>query len=149
MQQFAPDAPHADTWALILAMAQEDEDMRYLLAQQPRASHPAAFYLNMVRAAQPQNPVLALLEGIQLAEKRQMAQALPLLEKSVGLHPELADSDKLPALWAARFAALPLELATVDGFRPDGAGPVVLTRGQPPAPPSAAISQRTASSAPR
>ena len=111
LQRFDTDPARSITWALILAHAQMDEDMRYLLAQQPRASHPAAFYLNMVRAAQPQNPVLALLEGTQLAEKRQMAQALPLLEKSVGLHPELADSDKLPALWAARFAALPLDEA--------------------------------------
>ena len=111
LQRFDTDPARSITWALILAQAQLDEDMRYLLAQEKPSPHPAAFYLNMVRAAQPQNPMQALLEGIQLAEKRQMAQALPLLEQSVGQHPDLADSEKLPALWAARFAALPLDEA--------------------------------------
>ena len=50
-----------------------------------------------------------------------MDKALPLLERSVGQHPELADTEKLPALWAARFAALPLEEALARPF-PDSHG---------------------------
>lgn len=110
------DAVHADTWALILAWAQIDEDMRQLLAQEDMPPQPATHYLERVRAGTPDHPVLALIEGMRLAAKRQMAQALPLLEQSVGRHPEWADSDKLPTLWAARFAALPLEEALARPF---------------------------------
>jgi hypothetical protein len=115
-KQFSNDPENAITWALVLAIGQTDEDMRQLLAQEERPLHPADFYLNMVRAAQPAHPVLALLDGLRLARKRQMEQALPLLEIGVGQHPEMADSDKLPALWAARFAALPLEEALARPF---------------------------------
>ena len=57
-----------DTWDSMLAAACADapdlrEDVRRLLAQQTRAPHPANFYLDRVRAAQPQHPVLALIEG--------------------------------------------------------------------------------------
>lgn len=110
------DPARSITWALILAMGKMDEDMQRLLAREDMAAHPPEFYMNMVRAAQPQHPVLALIEGMKLAEKRKMEQALPLLEQSVGLHPDIADTDKLPALWAARFAALPLEEALARPF---------------------------------
>lgn len=120
-KQFSNDPANAITWALVLAIGQTDEDMRQLLAQEEMPLHPADFYLNMVRAAQPAHPVLALLDGLRLARKRQMEQALPLLETGVGQHPEMADSDKLPTLWAARFAALPLEEALARPF-PDAHG---------------------------
>jgi tetratricopeptide (TPR) repeat protein len=110
------DAAHADTWALILAWAQIDEDMRQLLAQEEMPPQPAAHYLERVRANAPGHPVLALIEGMRLASKRQMDKALPLLEQSVGRHPEFADGDKLSALWAARFAALPLQEALARPF---------------------------------
>lgn len=110
------DPQRSITWALILAMGGIDEDMRQLLAQEDMAAHPPEFYMNMVRAAQPQHPVLAVIEGMKWAEKRKMELALPLLEQSVGQHPEFADSDKLPALWAARFATLPLEEALARPF---------------------------------
>ena len=115
-QRFDTDPTRSITWALILAMGGIDEDMRQLLAQEDMAAHPPEFYMNMVRAAQPQHPVLAVIEGMKWASKRKMEQALPLLEQSVGLHPEFADTDKLPALWAARFAVLPLEEALARPF---------------------------------
>lgn len=115
-QQFPGDPAHATTWALVLAISQTDEDVRRLLAQQTRAPHPANFYLDRVRAAQPQHPVLALIEGMRLAKQRQLEQALPLLEIGVGQHPEMADGNKLSALWAARFAVLPLEEALARPF---------------------------------
>lgn len=115
-EQLPNDDAHATTWALVLAISQIDEDMRRILAQQGRAPHPANFYLDMVRAAQPQHPALAVIEGMHLAKQRQLVQALPLLEIGIGQHPEMADSNKLPALWAARFAALPLEDALARPF---------------------------------
>ncbi|GAB2462482.1 hypothetical protein GCM10027082_12430 [Comamonas humi] len=112
------DSPQANTWALILAWAQIEEDMRRLLAQADERLPPlpADDYLARVRASEPGHPVLALIEGMGHAAKRRMDQALPLLEQSVGLHPEIADSDKLPTLWAARFAALPLQEALARPF---------------------------------
>lgn len=115
-ERFDSDPAHSITWALILGISQVDEDMRQLLTQTSRPQHPADFYLNMARAAQPSHPALALVDGMKLARKRQFEQALPLLEVGVGQHPELADSDKLPTLWAARFAALPLEEALARPF---------------------------------
>ncbi|MCT9810263.1 hypothetical protein N0K08_06445 [Acidovorax sp. Be4] len=115
-ERFGNDAQHAVTWALILAMAQTDPDMRQLLAQESRPDQPADFYLDFVRAIAPHHPVLALTLGMRHAAKRQMDQALPLLEQSVGLHPHMADGEKLAALWAARFAALPLEEALARPF---------------------------------
>lgn len=114
--RFDSDPAHSITWALILGISQIDEDMRQLLAQENRPQHPADFYLNMARAAQPGHPALALIDGMKLVRKRQFEQALPLLEMGVGQHPELADGDKLSALWAARFAALPLEEALARPF---------------------------------
>ena len=115
-QRIDTDPARSITWALILAMGGIDEDMRQLLAQEEQAAHPPEFYMNMVRAAQPQHPVLAAIEGMKWAQKRKMELALPLLEQSVGQHPEFADTDKLPALWAARFAVLPLEEALARPF---------------------------------
>ena len=115
-ERFDSDPAHSITWALILGISQIDEDMRQLLAQESRPPHPADFYLNMARAAQPGHPALALIDGMKLARKRQFEQALPLLEVGVSQHPELADGDKLSALWAARFAALPLEEALARPF---------------------------------
>lgn len=116
LQQFAPEAPHADTWALILGWVQDDEDMRYLLARETMPPQPADFYLDFVRERDPQSDLLALALGLRYAAKRQLDKALPLLEQSVGRHPEWADSDKLPKLWAARFAVLPLEEALARPF---------------------------------
>ncbi|MDR2325253.1 MAG: hypothetical protein LBE51_07620 [Acidovorax sp.] len=117
-ERFAPDSAHATTWAVILACAREDEDMRQMLAQEPGAMplESADFYLDFVRSREPDSDLLALMLGLRHAAKRQMQQALPLLEQSVGRHPEWADSDKLPKLWAARFAALPLEEALARPF---------------------------------
>lgn len=116
LQQFAPDAPHADTWALILAMAQEDEDMRYLLAQETMPPQPADYYLDLVRARDPHNDLVAMIVGLRHARKRQLDKALPLLEQSVGRHPEWSNSDALSRLWAARFAVLPPEEALARPF---------------------------------
>jgi hypothetical protein len=110
-QRYESDPERAVTWALVLACARLDDDMSYLLAEEEMPPQPADYYLDLVRAVRPSHPVLALLEGMRLAQERQMDKALPLLEQSVGQHPEFADSAKLPALWAARFAALPLEEA--------------------------------------
>jgi hypothetical protein len=95
-KQFSNDPENAITWALVLAIGQTDEDMRQLLAQEERPLHPADFYLNMVRAAQPAHPVLALLDGLRLARKRQMEQALPLLEIGVGQHPRWPTATSCP-----------------------------------------------------
>lgn len=116
MEQFAPDAQHADTWALILAMAQEDEDMRYLLARETMPPQPADYYLDLVRARDPHNDLVAMVQGLRHAAKRQLDKALPLLEQSVGRHPEWSNSDALSRLWAARFAVLPLEEALARPF---------------------------------
>lgn len=110
------DLAHGNTWALILAISQIDEDMRQMLASEPRPPLPANDYLERVRASEPHHTILALTEGMRYSVKRQHEKALPLLEQSVGLHPEIADSDKLPALWAARFAVLPLEEALARPF---------------------------------
>ncbi|WP_027016312.1 hypothetical protein [Comamonas composti] len=106
LAQFDKDTPQTCTWALVLAWSQIDEDMRQLLADQDAAPHPATHYLDLVRARAPGHHLLALIEGLELARKHQMDQALPLLEQAVTSHPELADGDKLTALWAARFCAL-------------------------------------------
>lgn len=105
------DTGRAITWALILAMVHADTEMHYLFAQEKMPSRDADFYLDFVRAREPRNLLLALTQGMRHAAKRQMEQALPLLEQSVGQRPDLADGDKLSTLWAARFAVLPLEEA--------------------------------------
>ncbi|CAM4181739.1 Tetratricopeptide repeat protein [Comamonas aquatilis] len=106
----------AITWALILAMVHADTDMHYLFAQEKMPSRNADFYLDFVRAREPQNILLAMTQGMRHAAKRQLEKALPLLEQSVGQRPDLADGDKLAALWAARFAVLPLEEALARPF---------------------------------
>ena len=115
------DQTQAPTWALILAWAQIDSDFRHMLAQEPQPPLNADWYLDVARTQDHEHPVIALIEGMRFAAKRQMDKALPLLERSVGQHPELADTEKLPALWAARFAALPLEEALARPF-PDSHG---------------------------
>lgn len=114
--QFGSGSELDTTWALILAFALSDEDMRYLLSEETMPTESVDFYLQAVRARDPNNAVAALIEGMRLAAKRKMEQALPLLEQSVGQRPDWADSDKLNALWAARFAALPLEEALARPF---------------------------------
>ena len=103
------DPARAATWNAIMAFTLADEDMRYITAQEDTPELPLEHYLAQVRELDPEHIVLPLIEGLQHAEKRRMPQALPLLEKAVGQHPEFADSSKLLALLAARFACLPLE----------------------------------------
>ena len=105
------DQTQAPTWALILAWSQIDEDMRYLLSQETPAPLSVDWYLDVARTQDHSHAGIALIEGMRLASKRQLDKALPLLENSIGQHPEWADSAKLSALWAARFASLPLEEA--------------------------------------
>ena len=116
LEQVNRDQDQAPIWALILAWAQIDEDFRHLLADEPPPPLNADWYLDMARTQSPNHPMIALAEGMRLARQRRHQEALPLLEYSVGQHPEIADSDKLPALWAARFAALPLAEALARPF---------------------------------
>lgn len=109
LRQIDQDPAHTFTWALILAWAGMEPDMREIVAGSPLAPRQPADYLEQARRLAPDHPLLALVEGWQLARRRQWPQALPLLERGVAAQPDWANTELLPMLWAARFAVLGAE----------------------------------------
>lgn len=108
------DAPRRATWALILAWCSMDRECREALGQSqsfdqgtptpvPPPALPAEHYLEMVLQLQPQDPLVDLMRGMQLAyTRKQWPQALPLLERGCSAHPWLCNSEVVLMLWAAR-----------------------------------------------
>lgn len=121
LRQVDSDTTQAPAWALILAWAGTDPDLREILEDSPAAPRSAADYLALARAQAPGHPLADLIEGWQLAKDHQWAQALPRLERGVAGQPRYANSELLSLLWAARFAVLGTEPALQQPF-PQGHG---------------------------
>lgn len=95
------DVTHRSTWACILAWCCMDRDCRERV---PAPPHPAQHYLDMVLAQSPNDGLVTLMKGLQLARSRkQWSEALPLLEAGCAQQPHLCNSEVVLMLWAARF----------------------------------------------
>jgi cellulose synthase operon protein C len=95
------DTPHRATWARILAWCCMDRECRERV---PAPPHPAQHYLEIVQAESPDDGIVMLMKGLELARSRkQWDKALPLLEQACAQHPQLCNSEVVLMLWAARF----------------------------------------------
>ena len=109
------DSAHRATWARILAWCCIDRECRERVPAPPKS---AQQYLDMVLAESPNDSIVTLIKGLELARTRkQWDKALPLLEQGCAQCPQLCNSEVVLMLWAARFhihgeAALQMPIPT-------------------------------------
>jgi len=101
-------------WHLINAWAAINPEIKTLIKENNLAPSAASRQESLAAALSltPDNPVVDLIEGWNLANKMRWAEALPLLERGIAQAPNyLLSDDFIIKLWCARFATLTAEHA--------------------------------------
>jgi len=100
-------------WHIIMLQACRCPTMRILIAKDGHEppQYEATYYLDAAGALSTDNLLIDRVQGVYLAQQKQWAEALPLLERVFNQRPDWASSDVLLALWASRFAVVGVEAA--------------------------------------